>query len=129
MINTTPIIFARKYESMVKEIYKADNGYYIIAEQGFYFDRIGKGTHKAFETTQREVLTTIRSLKPCHCLECEWKVVTMNTCDLCGKEENIFLISGEKRYCEDCYYSDIDDDSDIEIWETAVCGCFFCPHW
>lgn len=64
MINKLP----KKYQSMIEEISKDSDGYWAYSKKGFMFE--GMGCHTAHEYTQKELLSMIRTLKPCECKEC-----------------------------------------------------------
>jgi hypothetical protein len=65
MINSTNIKVPKKYHHMIKEIYKDDDGYWVILNDGFY--AAGYGPYDEFHTihedTVSEVLYHIRQLE------------------------------------------------------------------
>jgi hypothetical protein len=75
MNNKTNIKVPKKYQNMIDEIYKDSEGYWAYSKSGFYFGHMGNGCHTAHEYSQSELLTVIRSLKPCECEKCEKEMI------------------------------------------------------
>lgn len=69
MINSTKMYVKKKYRPMIQEIWKDSDGYWAASEDGWMFADMD--CHTAHEDTQAELLQVFKSLKPCHCEECE----------------------------------------------------------
>lgn len=69
MKNTTNIKVPKKYQFMIQEIDKDDDGYWAYSKWGFQFK--GMGCHTAHEDTQTELLSMIRTLERCDCENCK----------------------------------------------------------
>jgi hypothetical protein len=69
MINTTTIKIANKYIDGLDEVFKDSDGYWAYTKKGFRFAETE--SHTAHGSTQKELLSDVRSLEACDCHECQ----------------------------------------------------------
>ncbi|MEH7210116.1 hypothetical protein V7094_28575 [Priestia megaterium] len=71
MKSNTNMQVPKKYQAMLEEIdfEGRDSGYWAYSKTGYYFADMD--CHTAHEDTQKELLSMIRTLKPCDCEQCK----------------------------------------------------------
>lgn len=70
MKNDTAIKVPKKYEAVLAIVEEDPDGYWAYTVPGHYFVDAGPDCHTAHESSQRELLTVIRSVASCDCPRC-----------------------------------------------------------
>ena len=70
MNNETNIKLPKKYYTMIDEMYKDEDGYWVYTSKGYYAAGMDKDCHTIHEDRQTELLQQIRRIEPCDCDDC-----------------------------------------------------------
>jgi len=70
-VNHTKIKVPRKYQPMIREIYRDEDGYWLYTAKGYYASGTDLECHVIHADTQNEILEGIRQIIPCSCNQCK----------------------------------------------------------